>query len=71
MMEFQSWNKRSKKWVKFSGGKIADMRAEKYPGVPVKKGKPTDQEQDQTTEPDQPREQSGGSRKRPRVGFFG
>ena len=39
----QTWNKRSKKWVlmdasKFGG--IIEMRAEKWPGVPVINGKP-------------------------------
>lgn len=39
----QSWNKRSKKWVLIDTGKfggIKDMQGEKFPGVPVRKGKP-------------------------------
>lgn len=43
----QSWNKKSEKWVKIDTSKkagILDMSNEKFPGVPVKKGKPKDEE---------------------------
>lgn len=38
MSEFQSYNKKSKKWVLFKNGKISKMQAGKFKGVPEKGG---------------------------------
>lgn len=48
--KFQSWNSRSKKFCLFENGRIKDMQAEKYAGVPVKKDKPEAQEPEQFTD---------------------
>lgn len=60
--KFQSWNSQQKKYVLFEGGKITGSSPEKYPGVSVKKDKPSEKPEEKKKDPEaSPEKESGGN----------